>query len=114
MEMQPANLASPLVIADRFELDRRALESLLTEFHVRTLSLFGSAARGEMSENSDVDLLVEFEPGMKPSLGGLVELRDSLSQLLGGVPVDLVTPSILENPFRRRAICQDLKLLHAA
>jgi predicted nucleotidyltransferase len=102
------------MIGDEIAVDRDALASLLAKHHVRKLSVFGSAARGELSETSDIDLLVEFEPNKAPSLGGLVELSDKLSTLMGGRPVDLATPSILNNPFRRRSIAADLKVLHAA
>ena len=114
MQTRHTNDHSTLLIGDRIEIDRDTLTALLDKHHVRKLSVFGSAARGEMSEDSDIDLLVEFEPNKAPSLGGLVELGDQLSELMGGRPVDLATPSILNNPFRRRAITRDLKVLHAA
>lgn len=106
--------ATTISIGDRIQVDREALDSLLAEYGVRQLSVFGSAARGEMTKESDIDLLVEFRPNSAPSLGGLVDLRDRLSDLLGGRRVDLATPSILNNPYRRRAINRDLKVLHAA
>ena len=114
MPTQHANNQKTLLIGDRIEVDREALSLLLAEHHVRKLSVFGSAARGELSDESDVDLLVEFEINKAPSLGGLVELGDHLSVLMGNRPVDLATPSILNNPFRRRAITRDLKVLYAA
>lgn len=103
-----------LLIGGQIEVDREELSLLLAKYHVRTLSVFGSAARGELTEGSDIDLLVEFEPNKSPSLGGLVDLSDKLSALMGGCPVELATPSILNNPFRRRSITRDLKMLHAA
>lgn len=96
------------------DFDQRALDALLNRFHVRKLVLFGSAARGELGPDSDIDLLAEFEPDKSPSLAGFFEFQDALSELFGGRKVDLVTPSILNNPYRRRAIEKDMKVLHAA
>jgi predicted nucleotidyltransferase len=45
------------------EVPRAKLAALCRKYHVRRLGLFGSAARGELTPESDVDLLVEFEPG---------------------------------------------------
>ena len=41
----------------------RVNRSLLRQFHVSSLSIFGSVARGDPQQNSDIDILVEFEPG---------------------------------------------------
>jgi len=90
------------------------LAALCRQHHVRTLSLFGSAARGETRADSDVDLLIEFEVGQAPSLAGFARLRAALTQTLGVTSVDLATTSILRNPYRRQAILSDLKPLYAA
>jgi predicted nucleotidyltransferase len=50
--------------------------------------------------NSDVDLLVEFEPGQEPGLLGLAEIEMELSALLGGRRIDLRTPNDLSRHFR--------------
>ena len=90
------------------------LAALCREYHVRTLSLFGSAAREEATAHSDVDLLIEFEPGKAPSLAGFSRLKAALAQTLGVTSIDLATASILRNPYRRQAILSDLKPLYAA
>ena len=89
------------------------LLQLVKRYHIRHLSLFGSAARGELGPDSDIDLLVEFEKGKEPSLGGMVEIQDAFETLFGR-RVDVATPSILNNPYRRRAIEKDMKELYAA
>ena len=73
----------------------------------------GSAARGDATESSDVDLLVEFEKGAETSLFDMVRLQEELSRLLGR-KVDLATPAILENPYRRQAVLKDLREIYAA
>ena len=103
-----------LVIGGEIVISRAALEELAQRHHIRRLVLFGSAARGELKPDSDIDLLVEFESGEAPSLGGMVEVQDALVTLFGGRMVDLATPSILNNPYRRRAIEKNMEELYAA
>lgn len=103
-----------LRIGDQLTVSRAELETLARRFHIRKLSLFGSAARGELRPDSDIDLLVEFQPGNAPSLGGMLDISDAFSVLFGGRSVDLATASILENPYRRRAIERDMEMLYAA
>ncbi len=76
--------------------------------------MFGSASRGELRSDSDVDLIVEFELDQAPSLLAATELEASFSQLFGGRRIDVVPPEILRNPFRRKAIERDLKVLYNA
>ena len=67
----------------------------------RSISLFGSVARGEESPSSDLDFLVSFEPGS--SLFDLIHLRDELQEILG-VDVDVVSEGGLrgvDDPIRR-------------
>jgi len=90
----------------------RGLGALCRKYHVRRLGLFGSAARGELSADSDVDLLVEFEPGKAPSFWAEPGMRAAFSALFGGRRVDLVPPGVLENPYRRKGILRDLKVLY--
>ena len=66
---------------------RKHKEELGERFGVRSIAIFGSYARGEESELSDVDILVEFE---RPVGWEIVDLRDYLEELLG-LPVDLIT-----------------------
>jgi predicted nucleotidyltransferase len=101
-------------IGDGVTVSRAALRKLAKRYQIRRLALFGSAARGELKPSSDVDLLVEFETGVAPSLGGMVEIQTALSKLFGGRKVDLATPAILKNPYRQRAIEKDLEELYAA
>jgi hypothetical protein len=91
---------------------QRALADLCLRYRIRALQMFGSAASGLERADSDVDLLVEFTPGQAPSAFELVDLRDALSQLFGGRPVDLAFSGILDNPYRRRVIVPQLQPLY--
>ena len=89
------------------------LSVLCREYRVRRLSLFGSAARDATTPASDIDLLVEFEPGQSPSLAGFSQLQDKLAALFGADKLDLATPSILRNPYRRKMIVPDLRQVYS-
>jgi uncharacterized protein len=75
--------------------------------------VFGSATRPDFRPDSDVDLLVEFDPENTPSLFRMVELKDALEQLFGRA-IDLATLEILRNPYRRATILKDLERLYVA
>jgi predicted nucleotidyltransferase len=61
----------------------RANRTLLEQFHIRSLSVFGSIVRGEAGPESDVDILVEFDPGAKVGLFAFARLQRCLQDLLG-------------------------------
>jgi predicted nucleotidyltransferase len=102
-DVAPQPAVSPVKIA-----------ALCRKYHVRRLGLFGSAARGELTSDSDIDLLVEFETGKAPSLWAEPEMREAFGALFGGRRVDFVPPEVLENPYRRKSILRDLKVLYEA
>lgn len=81
-------------------LDSTAIRHFCDQHQVHRLSLFGSQLRGSAGSNSDIDLLIEFEPGHAPGLIGLAKMEAQLSQLLGGRRVDLRTPHDLSRYFR--------------
>ena len=80
--------------------DKEALARLCRNYRIRRLALFGSVLKGTDRPDSDVDLLVEFEPDAVPGLLGLAEIEGRLSDLLGR-PVDLRTPNELSPHFRQ-------------
>lgn len=84
--------------------DREALATLCRRHHVTRLSLFGSALRGEARPDSDIDLLVEFEPGKEPGLLGIAAIEAELSALLNGRRVELRTAQDLSRHFRDEVV----------
>lgn len=76
------------------------------------MSVFGSSARGDFRPDSDVDVLVDFEPGARVSLFDLADLSSDLADLVG-VPVDLVTRGGLK-PLIRERILNEARPLYAA
>ena len=84
--------------------DPSALAALCERYRIRRLSLFGSRLKGAARPDSDVDLLVEFDPGATPGLIRLAGIARELSALLGGREVDLRTPGDLSRYFRDEVV----------
>ncbi len=78
-----------------------AIADFCQRHHIRKLSLFGSVLRDDFRPDSDIDVLVEFEPGNTPDLFTFIDLQSELSALLG-YPVDLNTPKFLSRYFRQQ------------
>ena len=94
---------------------RRAKDTNGEPFRVRRLELFGSAVGGGFSpDRSDLDFTVEFEPlpegGYADTFFGFKHALESLF----GIPVDLVVPSAIRNPYFRQSIEKCKALLYAA
>ncbi len=81
---------------------RKHKGELRERFGVSSIAIFGSYARGEETELSDVDILVEFE---RPIGWEIVDLRDYLEELLG-LPVDLITKNAA---MSRRGLWEHIK-----
>ena len=81
------------------DIDREKLAEFCHRNHVRKLSFFGSVLRDDFADESDVDVLVEFEPGRVPGLLRMAGLEIELSQLLGR-RADLRTAAELSRHFR--------------
>jgi predicted nucleotidyltransferase len=94
------------------EIDDKRLREICRDFSVRRLALFGSFQRGDFSDESDVDILVEFEAGARVGLA-FFALQDELSQLLGR-RVDLNTPGFLSPQFRNRVLQEAEPIYEAA
>ena len=88
----------------RLKLDEATLARFCVRHRIRRLALFGSVLKGMDRPDSDVDLLVEFEPGQEPGLLALAAMEAELSGLLGGRTVDLRTPQDLSRYFRDEVI----------
>lgn len=95
-----------------FVVDGDQLAAMCRRFGVRRLALFGSVLRSDFGPDSDVDVLVEFEPGRTPGLA-FVTLADELSVLFAGRRVDLVTEKSLHSLLREE-ILSEARTLYAA
>jgi uncharacterized protein len=81
---------------------REQIEEFCRRHHIRRLSLFGSVLRSDFGPESDVDILVEFDPGFVPGLA-FFGMEQELSQIIGR-KVDLDTPAFPSSYFREEAL----------
>lgn len=98
-------------LGDR-QVDSPSLAEVCRRYGVKELSLFGSAVRGEMHPESDIDIMVEFEPSARV---GLVKFESLVEELesLAGRKVDLVTKRGLK-PWVRPQVLKDARVIYAA
>ncbi len=105
--------AAPM-IHPSLNLPRDKIVEFCRQHRIKSLSVFGSVTREDFRPDSDVDFLVEFEENANIGLFEMVEMQDELSTLLDQRSVDLVTPSVLNNPYRRRTILRNLERVYGA
>jgi predicted nucleotidyltransferase len=96
----------------KLQVDDAALAEVCRRYNVKELSVFGSAVRGEMRPDSDIDMMVEFEPGARVGLIKFESLAEEL-ETLAGRRVDLVTRRGLK-PWVRPAVLKDARVVYAA
>jgi uncharacterized protein len=89
---------------------RRLLGRLARQHGLRSLHLFGSSVRSDFRPDSDVDVLVGFQPHVRPTVRGLVELGDQLEAALDR-DIDLVREESLEPAMRDRVLAEAVPLL---
>lgn len=87
----------------RIEIDREIVARFCKKNHIRKLAVFGSFLRDDFSPESDIDVLVEFEPGFRVGFMGLARMERELGAILGR-KVDLRTPAELSPHFREEVL----------
>jgi len=91
------------MVAPAIEIPTSSLAQFCRRYGIRKLSLFGSVIRPDFGATSDVDVLVEFQPGRTPGLA-FVDLQDELSAIFGGRQIDLVTEKSLNRRIRQSVL----------
>ena len=100
----------------RIPISRDQIVDFCRRWKITELSLFGSALRDDFRADSDVDLLVTFEPGAAWKFDDLLEMKEGLEKLFGRT-VDLVERRLVEsseNYIRRKHILSHLETLYVA
>ena len=100
----------------RIALTPAQLEAFCRKWKIERLELFGSALRDDFSDDSDLDFLATFEPGVEWSFHDDLHMQEELAALVGR-PVDLVERRLVEasrNYIRRRSILNSALALYAA
>ncbi len=98
------------MIEQRIALPREAIAEFCQRHRIRKLSLFGSVLRDDFRPDSDIDVLVEFEPGQVPGLLRMAGLEIELAGILER-KVDLRTPAELSRYFRQQVV-EDAELIY--
>lgn len=100
----------------RIDMPRDEIAAFCKRWQVTEFALFGSVLRDDFGPDSDVDVLVRFDPKARHSLFDLVEMQEELSGMFGR-EVDLVTRDAVEesrNYLRRRAVLESVQVIYAA
>ncbi len=103
--MNPNNIKSTLAI----HLPLQEIESFCQRNYINKLALFGSVLRDDFTDSSDVDILVEFQPGKTPGWD-IVLMQDELSNIIER-DVDLRTPAELSS-YIRDIVMSEAKVIY--
>ena len=95
------------------EIPKGEIEQFSLRWRITELALFGSVLRDDFRPESDIDVLVTFDPDARWSLWDLVDMNDELAKTFGR-KVDLIERRTLDNPFRRQAIFSTARVIYAA
>lgn len=90
----------------KIRVPKEKLATFCQRHHIRKLAFFGSVLRDDFTPESDIDVLVEFEPGARVGLFDLYDMEQELYRLLGGKKVDMNTPRSLSKYFREEVLTQ--------
>jgi uncharacterized protein len=100
----PFHRRTMLAMENNLHIPKGRLEEFCRRHQIRKLAFFGSVLRPNFRPESDVDVLVEFEPGNTVGFFGLYDLEQELSAILGGRKIDLRTPADLSRYFRDEVV----------
>jgi len=92
------------------DIDINLVRDMLSRNEIEFAGLFGSRARGDENENSDLDILIRFKSGSHKSLLDLIHIQNEISDRLG-TTVDLVTEASL-SPYIKDYVVRDLKPIY--
>lgn len=95
-----------LVILPHLRVAHDQLAAFCRRHHIRKLSFFGSVLRQDFGPDSDIDVLVEFEPSAPVGYFALVDAQRDLSALVGGRQIDLVTANALHPAIREQVLAK--------
>ena len=100
-------------MTSKLEINQEVIQEFCRRWKITEFSLFGSVLREDFTPESDVDVLISFEPDIPWSLFDWMDMVDELKSIFGR-DVDLVEKSGLRNPFRRHEILTHRQVIYAA
>lgn len=95
----------------KIQFEQNKVAAFCQKYSIKRISFFGSILRSDFNEDSDIDVLVEFEEGKAPGLK-FFTLDEELSEILGGRKIDLVTPKALRGEERKREIFATAQVIY--
>ena len=99
--------------ANGISLVKADIESLVSKYNIKEISIFGSSIRDDFNDNSDIDLLIEFKNSENISLFDILDIQDYFCKLTNR-KIDIVEPAGLKNPYRRESILRTKEILYVA
>jgi predicted nucleotidyltransferase len=111
-EIRALCMGETRMLAQNLDIDLEELVEFCRRNHIRWLAVFGSALRDDFGPDSDVDVLVDFEPEARMGLA-FFGLADELSPIFGGRPVDLGTRNSV-NRWIRAKVMREAQVLYDA
>ncbi len=101
------------MVTEKLGVSQEQIEAFCRKWKVKELAIFGSALRDDFGPDSDVDVLVDLQPGHGLTLFDWVDMIEELKAIFGR-DVDLVSKKGLKNPLRRREILRTAEVVYAA
>jgi len=95
------------------KIDEKVLAKLARQYKIHELGIFGSVLREDFSDESDIDIIVEFEQDTEYSLFDIMKIKEEF-EMLFGKEIDLIEKNGLRNPYRRESILNSMKVIYAA
>ena len=86
--------------------DKEKVRDFCERHYIRKLAVYGSVLRDDFSQDSDIDVLIDFMPGHVPGFFRLFDMEEELSDILSGRRVDLRTPEDLSRYFRDKVVAE--------
>ena len=97
----------------KINIPKDKIEAFCRRWKIKEFALFGSVLRDDFRPDSDIDVLVSFEPDGGITFDNRVEMLDELAEIFGR-EVDLVEKDAIRNPFRRHDILTTKEVVYAA
>ena len=97
----------------KINIPLKQIEDFCRRWKIKEFALFGSVLREDFRPDSDIDVLVSFEPDGGITFDNRVEMLDELAEIFGR-GVDLVEKGTIRNPFRRHDILTTKEVVYAA
>ena len=88
------------------EIPIEKIKSLCQKYHINKFALFGSVLRDDFHPDSDIDVLVEFNPEYIPGFIKLHQIQEEMSQIFNGKKIDLVTPKFLNYQIKDKILAE--------